>query len=255
MGNYKSRPVTSCSETWKNRVSENYALVRRRINEDLCHLKDVKTFPKKCEESCCSNQRLLVVRHSQSKFEEFKTACIQCCPESLARSVNEDFVNCRLDSDHFTPLHYVIINSSASKDSQISSIKLLISYGAKTNSLVTRNLFSPLHLAVFKCDSTIVSLLLDACIGPGSLDLTSSELLTPLHLACLHGSEDIVSILLEKGAYPNYLDAVKFSPMHIAIYAQNDQHKTVAIVKKLVDFGAKFCYLDARLFGFLLKLN
>ena len=245
MGNYKSRPSTSCSETWKNGISENYAVVRRRLNEDLCHLKDPKLC-KRCEESCCSHQRTIMSRDSVT-FENFRTACINCDPEGIqnALKMNEEIVTFRLDCDHFTGLHYAVINSSASKDSQLLSIKLLISHGAKCSYVVTRNLFSPLHLAVFKADPNIVSLMTTLITSNHELNFAGNESLTSLHLACLHGTEEIVSILLEAGAKPDLVDAVKFSPMHVAIYALNDQAKTTCIVKKLSEHGAPFCYLNS----------
>ncbi|KAK6041895.1 hypothetical protein COOONC_20601, partial [Cooperia oncophora] len=33
MGNYKSRPPTSCSDELKKKISEGYAVVRSRLNE------------------------------------------------------------------------------------------------------------------------------------------------------------------------------------------------------------------------------
>ena len=243
MGNYKSRPSTSCSETWKNGISENYAVVRRRLNEDLCHLKDQKVA-KRCEESCCSHQRAIISR-DPLKFEGFRDACANCDPEGIKSCVNEEIINFRLDSDHFTGMHYAVINNSATKENQLLSIKLLISYGAKCSNLVTRNLFSPLHLAVFKSDPQMVSLIAHLCASDSVLNFAGNESLTSLHLACLHGSEEVVSILLREGAKPDLVDAVKFSPMHVAIYALNDQSKTTAIVKKLAEHGAPFCYLNS----------
>ncbi len=153
-------------------------------------------------------------------------------------------MNARLDSDHFTPLHYAVICNSATKDNQLESIRLLTSHGAKISHLVTRNLFSALHLAVFKSDPQIVSLIVSLASNKADLNFAGCEALTALHLACLHGSEEIVSILLEGGCQPYVVDGVRFSPMHVAIYALNDQNKSTTIVKTLVKHGAPFCYLN-----------
>ena len=35
MGNYKSRPPTSCAEELKKKISESYAVLRSRMMDDL----------------------------------------------------------------------------------------------------------------------------------------------------------------------------------------------------------------------------
>jgi len=131
--------------------------------------------------------------------------------------------------------------SSVTKENN-DVISFLIQHGANPF-LLTRNGFSPLHLAAcvvslflflflffpFHCPSPFISkqniskkkgnpknlieLLKSSNISP---DVKGYLHLSPLHVAAAFGHEKIVKVLLEHGANPNVIDKNTFAPLHLA---------------------------------------
>ncbi len=62
----------------------------------------------------------------------------------------------------------------------------------------------------------------------------------PLHVACMNGRYHIVNLLLEKGADPNLMCFNKTALLY-AIKGRKNETTQLAIIKKLIEYGANPC--------------
>ncbi|KAJ8300109.1 hypothetical protein KUTeg_021628 [Tegillarca granosa] len=197
MGNYKSRPSVSCADELKKKISESYSIFRSKAYEDL--------------------------RPKDSDWSELQLACGRGDYTKVSELINEDNLNEKTDTG-LSLLHIASINGGSRL-----LIELLLKKNVKSSAL-SKNLFSALHLAIYKGDIECVQCLLAAGVDVSQIGYTE---LSPLHIAAACGHVEITNILLENGAKVDAQDAVKFTPLHIAC---NFGHEKV--VESLISHGA-----------------
>uniref|UniRef100_A0A915EIG8 Protein kinase domain-containing protein n=1 Tax=Ditylenchus dipsaci TaxID=166011 RepID=A0A915EIG8_9BILA len=214
MGQYKSRPPLSCADELKKRISEGYAIVRSKLNDDIKPRFDSRS--------------LLHINCFQGSLEELR--------EQLA------LVNCiddKVTSKELSLLHLIVIGVC---EQQSEKILLLIGKCADAEARrryllqQTRNGFTALHLAVYKGEKNAVETLLQAganCNHPTVAASNSSNVPPPLHLAAMSGNAEIVRCLVQHGANLHTPDFVQFSALHCAAYFGNEQ-----VVRELIAVGA-----------------
>ncbi|KAL6727940.1 hypothetical protein Aduo_009772 [Ancylostoma duodenale] len=208
MGNYKSRPPTSCSDELKKKISEGYAVVRSRLNDDI--------------------------KARNSAWTPLQIAAFDGAVDDFIRLLTPESVECRTPQ-HLSLLHVICAGQS---DAQVRKITFLLEDACggdatKKNSLLSHlsnNGFSAMHIAVYKGDLSLVKCLLeegaDPCLG-------GKHQLPPLHLAAMIGSPSIVQALVTEGASLAANDFVLFTALHCATYFANEQ-----VVRCLLSCGA-----------------
>ncbi|KAB7505729.1 Serine/threonine-protein kinase TNNI3K [Armadillidium nasatum] len=243
MGNYRSRPQRSCSEELLRKIFESYFLLEEKLKNDLFMNNNIDMYSiqkaigsEMLNERSINGQTLLhfccntfITDKNLQRPEE----CLIKVEDSSSDTVTEapcilqlykkEKTNCEKDS-------YILKRKSnrkshccSNKDaSQIREEKdlaqLLLCKGADP-AIISKNGFSPLHLACYKGDIELVSLFLDHC---SHLDHTGAGSVTALHLACLAGHLEVTQILAQRGANIEARDAVSFSPLHIACLFGNE---------------------------------
>ncbi|XP_067661812.1 serine/threonine-protein kinase TNNI3K-like [Haliotis asinina] len=197
MGNYKSRPTISCSDELKKKISESYALFRSKAIEDL--------------------------RPKETEWSEIQVACSHGDTHQVKELLTDEAVHDKTDTG-LTLLHICCL-SGAGRD----LIKLLLDRGSDISKL-SKNQFSPLHLASYKGDVDLVECLAEA--GTDVNQFGNSDV-TALHIAAMCGHHEIARVLFEHGATVDVEDAVRFSPLHVASYFGHEK-----MVELLISQGA-----------------
>ncbi|XP_041506324.1 serine/threonine-protein kinase TNNI3K isoform X2 [Microtus oregoni] len=207
MGNYKSRPTQTCSDEWKKKVSESYAIIIERLEGDL-----------------------------QIKENEFKELRHIFGSDEAFREVS---LNYRTESG-LSLLHLCCVCGGNK-----SHIRALMLKGLRPSRL-TRNGFPALHLAVYKDNPELITSLLHSGadvqqVGYGGLtalhiaaiaghpeaaevllehganvNVQDAVFFTPLHISAYYGHEQVTSVLLKFGADVNVSGEVGDRPLHLA---------------------------------------
>ncbi|XP_050728348.1 serine/threonine-protein kinase TNNI3K-like isoform X2 [Eriocheir sinensis] len=245
MGNYKSRPRSTCSQELYKNILQNYARIEEKIHEDLdIELDDLTEIQQVCSNGTVDQlASLLNPETVGERLDNGLTLLHLCCMAAvtvktdsvkdmegseaegtsvlqLMRSSREKSVHDDSNCDH--------INEQSNMHAQYSKhtrnrevkeqIRLLLKRGADP-AIISKNGFSPLHIASYKGDVEIVRLFLENC---SHLDHTGAGSLTALHLACLSGQLEVTQALAQRGANIEARDAVSFSPLHIACLYGNE---------------------------------
>uniref|UniRef100_A0AC35TH32 Protein kinase domain-containing protein n=1 Tax=Rhabditophanes sp. KR3021 TaxID=114890 RepID=A0AC35TH32_9BILA len=210
MGNYKSRPHLSCTDELKKRISESYAIVRSKLNED-------------------SKARICL-------WNPLQIACYQ----GTLKEVEDLLVDLKglediCPSRELSLLHICAIGSSPVQNDKI---QLIFSKAESEDSLIrhllskkTKNGFSALHLAIKSGDIGVIRKLLKCGFNVNEIN----ENVPPaLHLAAIFGSVDIVELLITNGANIHFAaDFVQFTPLLCATFFNDEK-----VVKTLLKYGA-----------------
>ncbi|CAI5776934.1 serine/threonine-protein kinase TNNI3K isoform X1 [Podarcis lilfordi] len=225
MGNYKSRPTQTCTDEWKKKVSESYAIIIERLEDDL--LIKEKEFAE--------------LKHVFSSDEAFS-------------KVN---LNYRTENG-LSLLHLCCIC-----DGNKSHIRTLMLKGLRPSRL-TRNGFTALHLAAYKDNAELLTALLHSGadiqqVGYGALtalhiatiaghheavdillqhgayvNVQDAVFFSPLHIAAHYGHEQVTRLLLKFGADVNVSGEVGDRPLHLA-----SAKGFLNIAKLLLEEGSK----------------
>ncbi|XP_062920890.1 serine/threonine-protein kinase TNNI3K isoform X1 [Mobula hypostoma] len=207
MGNYKSRPNQTCTDEWKKKVSESYAVAIEKLQDD-----------QRIKES-----ELVELKHVFSSDEAFG-------------KVN---MNYRTENG-LSLLHLCCIC-----DGNKAHVRTLMLKGLRPSRL-TRNGFTALHLAAYKASSDLVTALLHGGadiqqVGYGALtalhiatiaghsetvdillqhgafvNVQDAVFFTPLHIAAYFGHEQVTRLLLRFGADASVSGEVGDRPLHLA---------------------------------------
>uniref|UniRef100_UPI00398E6BC4 serine/threonine-protein kinase TNNI3K isoform X2 n=1 Tax=Pristiophorus japonicus TaxID=55135 RepID=UPI00398E6BC4 len=207
MGNYKSRPNQTCTDEWKKKVSESYAVVIEKLEDDLC-IKD---------------SELLELKHVFSSDEAFS----------------------KVNMNYRTKNGLSLLHLCCICDGNKAHIRTLMLKGLRPSRL-TRNGFTALHLAAFKANAEVVTALLHGGadiqqVGYGALtalhiatiaahdeivdillqhgafvNVQDAVFFTPLHIAAYFGHEQVTKLLLKFGADTNISGEVGDRPLHLA---------------------------------------
>ncbi|XP_064617011.1 serine/threonine-protein kinase TNNI3K-like [Liolophura sinensis] len=199
MGNYKSRPTSTCADELKKKISESYALFRSKAIEDL--------------------------RPRETDWSELQLACSHGDIHRARELITTETSNERTESG-LSLIHICVIAGGSTASDLVS---LLLQNGAKPNWL-SKNQFSPLHLAAYKGDVDVVSALTE---GHADLNQAGNSGVTSLHIAAMCGHQEVAKLLLSKGAQIDAPDAVRFSPLHLACYFGHEK-----TVEELINNGA-----------------
>ncbi|XP_067845881.1 serine/threonine-protein kinase TNNI3K isoform X2 [Heptranchias perlo] len=207
MGNYKSRPNQTCTDEWKKKVSESYAVVMEKLEDDLC----------------IKESELLELKHVFSSDEAFS----------------------KVNMNYRTKSGLSLLHLCCICEGNKAHVRTLMLKGLRPSRL-TRNGFTALHLAAFKANAELITSLLHGGadiqqVGYGALmalhiaaiaghDETVEILLqhgayvnvqdavffTPLHIAAYFGHEQVIRLLLKFGADINVSGEVGDRPLHLA---------------------------------------
>lgn len=121
MGNYKSRPTQTCSDEWKKKVSESYAIIIERLEDDL-----------------------------QIKENEF---------QELRHIFGSDEAFSEVSLNYRTERGLSLLHLCCACGGNKSHIRALMLKGLRPSRL-TRNGFPALHLAVYKDSLELITSLL-----------------------------------------------------------------------------------------------
>ncbi|MFH4975983.1 hypothetical protein AB6A40_002692 [Gnathostoma spinigerum] len=207
MGNYKSRPAACCADELKKKISEGYAVVRSRLNDD--------------------------VKPRFDTWTAFQTACYQGSLDNLKELIGPNFSDETDDERRLTPLHIICAGHSEQQGEKVAFLIERIDDESRKRSVldaVTKNGFSALHMAVYRAELTVIQQLLNAGVDP---NLCGHNELPPLHLAAMCGNVTVAETLVTKGALIQALDFVRFTALHCATYFGNEK-----IVRLLLRVGA-----------------
>ncbi|KJH46496.1 ankyrin repeat protein [Dictyocaulus viviparus] len=191
----------------KKKISEGYAVVRSRLNDDI--------------------------KARNSDWTSLQIAAFDGFVDEFVRLMSPEFVDCRTPQQ-LSLLHIICAGQS---DSQVKKVACVLDSCegdvSKRSSLLSHlssNGFSALHIAVYKGDLLLVKTLLeegaDPCLG-------GRHQLPPLHLAAMTGSAPIAQALVTSGASLVANDFVLFTALHCATYFANEQ-----VVRCLLSCGA-----------------
>ncbi|EDL82543.1 cardiac ankyrin repeat kinase [Rattus norvegicus] len=225
MGNYKSRPTQTCSDEWKKKVSESYAIIIERLEDNL-----------------------------QIKENEF---------QELRHIFGSDEAFSEVSLNYRTERGLSLLHLCCVCGGNKSHIRALMLKGLRPSRL-TRNGFPALHLAVYKDSPELITSLLHSGadvqqVGYGGLtalhiaaiagypeaaevllqhganvNVQDAVFFTPLHIAAYYGHEQVTSVLLKFGADVNVSGEVGDRPLHLA-----SAKGFYNIVKLLVEEGSK----------------
>ncbi|CAA9991427.1 Protein kinase domain-containing protein [Caenorhabditis elegans] len=192
MGNYKSRPLTSCSDELKKKISEGYSVVRSRLSDDVRSRSNLGWVD-------------VQIAAFEKSLEDFKQ---HMCPE-----------NAELKSTQLLSLFHIIC--AGHSDSQPEKLQFLIDNLPKESSITlissqSANGFTPLHIAIYRGDVAILKALIATKLV--DLDQSGRHLLPALHLAAMIGDSEMLTILLNSGANIHVTDFVHFTALHCATY-------------------------------------
>ncbi|NXP93955.1 TNI3K kinase, partial [Passerina amoena] len=207
MGNYKSRPTQTCTDEWKKKVSESYATVTERLQDDL-QIKE---------------KELAELKHVFSSDEAF----------------------CKVNLNYRTESGLSLLHLCCVCGGNKSHIRTLMLKGLRPSRL-TRNGFTALHLAAYKDNAELLTALLHGGadiqqVGYGALtalhvatiaghhkavdillqhgayvNVQDAVFFTPLHIAAYYGHEQVTHLLLKFGADVNASGEVGDRPLHLA---------------------------------------
>ncbi|KAM3724268.1 Serine/threonine-protein kinase TNNI3K [Dirofilaria immitis] len=224
MGNYKSRPPSSCADELKKKISEGYAVVRSRLNDDIkprfdtwnmlqniCfqgisktleeQLKDLKNLDERTEDHQLSLLHLICAGHSEHQADKIAILFEACGDDTKKESLLK-----HLSKNGFSALHFAVYKN------EMETIEKLLAAGADVG-FAGRNKLPPLHLAVMCGNIEMVEKLIDR---GASLQIADFVNFTPLHCATYFAHEKIVRLLIKRGADPNACGGVRDRPLHLA---------------------------------------
>uniref|UniRef100_A0A8C4TUR6 Serine/threonine-protein kinase TNNI3K n=1 Tax=Falco tinnunculus TaxID=100819 RepID=A0A8C4TUR6_FALTI len=225
MGNYKSRPTQTCTDEWKKKVSESYAIIIERLEDDL-QIKE---------------KELAELKHVFSSDEAF----------------------CKVNLNYRTENGLSLLHLCCICGGNKSHIRTLMLKGLRPSRL-TRNGFTALHLAAYKDNAELLTALLHGGadiqqVGYGALtalhiatiaghhkavdillqhgayvNVQDAIFFTPLHIAAYYGHEQVTHLLLKFGADVNASGEVGDRPLHLA-----SAKGFLNITKLLMEEGSK----------------
>ncbi|VDP24190.1 unnamed protein product, partial [Onchocerca flexuosa] len=174
----------------KKKISEGYAVVRSRLNDDIKPRFDAWNV---LQNACLS----------LSKQPEKVAILFEACNDDETKK--ESLLK-HLSKNGFSALHFAVY-----KD-EIETVEKLLAAGADVD-FAGRNKLPPLHLAVMCGNTEMVEKLIDR---GASLQIADFVNFTPLHCATYFAHEKIVRLLIKRGADSNACGGVQDRPLHLA---------------------------------------
>ncbi|CAK5007095.1 unnamed protein product [Meloidogyne enterolobii] len=221
MGNYKSRPQLSCADELKKRISEGYAIVRSKLNDDIKPKFDAHTtlyfncgtseeFSSQLDQlECVADEKIGV-----NELSLLHLICIGACEQSE---------KIRILVERFNNNNEITTNNSVNQ----KIIKRRKSFLEQR----TKNGYTPLHIAIYKGEKEAAITLLASGADPNGVQ--PSGVPPPLHLAAMTGNAELIEILVSHGADLKAYDFVRYTALHCAAYFGHEM-----AVKELIAAGA-----------------
>ncbi|NXK67813.1 TNI3K kinase, partial [Sylvietta virens] len=207
MGNYKSRPTQTCTDEWKKKVSESYATVTERLEDDLQikekELAELKHVFSSDEAFCKVNLNY----RTENGLSLLHLCCVCGGNKSHIRTLMlKGLRPSRLTRNGFTALHL-----AAYKDS-VELLTALLHGGADIQQ-VGFGALTALHVAAIAGHHQAVEVLLQ---HGAFVNVQDAVFFTPLHIAAHRGHQQVTHLLLKFGADVNASGEVGDRPLHLA---------------------------------------
>ncbi|XP_040041238.2 serine/threonine-protein kinase TNNI3K isoform X2 [Gasterosteus aculeatus] len=251
MGNYKSRPSQTCTDEWKKKVGESYAVIVEKLEDDL-QLKDDERVELKLAFSSDEAFQKVNLSYRTAKGLSLLHLCCVCggTKTNMRTLMLKGLRPSRLSRNGFTALHLAAYKDDAelltallhggSDVQQVGygaltalhvatlaghheAADILLQHGASVN-VQDAVFFTPLHIASYNCNEQLAKLLLKFGADVNASGEVGDQ---PLHLAAAKGFLSIIELLLEEGtkANVNAQDNEDHVPLHFC--ARFGHHETV----------------------------
>uniref|UniRef100_A0A8C4ENH1 Serine/threonine-protein kinase TNNI3K n=1 Tax=Dicentrarchus labrax TaxID=13489 RepID=A0A8C4ENH1_DICLA len=225
MGNYKSRPSQTCTDEWKKKVGESYAVIIEKLEDDL-QLKDSELVDLKLAFSSDEAFQKVNVSYRTEKGLSLLHLCCVCGGNKahIRTLMLKGLRPSRLSRNGFTALHL-----AAYKDNAELLTALL--HGGSDVQQVGYGALTALHVATLAGHHEAADILLQ---HGAFVNVQDAVFFTPLHIASYNGHEQVAKLLLKFGADVNASGEVGDRPLHLAA-----AKGFLCIIKLLMGEGSK----------------
>ncbi|XP_075895727.1 serine/threonine-protein kinase TNNI3K [Nelusetta ayraudi] len=225
MGNYKSRPSLTCTDEWKKKVGESYAVIIEKLEDDL-QLKDSELVDLNLAFSSDEAFQKVNVSYRTDKGLTLLHLCCVCGGNKghIRGLILKGLRPSRLSRNGFTALHL-----AAYKDNAELVTALL--HGGSDVQQLGGSALTALHVATLAGHHEATDILLQ---HGAFVNVQDAVFFTPLHIACYNGNEQLVKLLLKFNADVNASGEVGDRPLHLAA-----ARGFLGIVKLLTAEGSK----------------
>ncbi|XP_028918705.1 serine/threonine-protein kinase TNNI3K isoform X2 [Ornithorhynchus anatinus] len=225
MGNYKSRPTQTCTDEWKKKVGESYAIIIEKLEEDLQIQEKELTELTHVFSSDEAFSKVNLNYRTENGLSLLHLGCICGANKSHIRTLMlKGLRPSRLTRNGFTALHLAVYKDS------VELITALLHSGADVQQ-VGYGALTALHIATIAGHPEAVDVLLQ---HGAYVNVQDAVFFTPLHIAAYSGHEQVTRLLLNSGADVNVSGEVGDRPMHLA-----SAKGFLNIVKLLLEEGSK----------------
>ncbi|KAM9761522.1 serine/threonine-protein kinase TNNI3K [Menidia menidia] len=207
MGNYKSRPSQTCTDEWKKKVGESYAVIMEKLEDDFqlpeSQLGDLKLAFSSDE----AFQKVNVSYRTEKGLSLLHLCCVCGGNKAHMRALMlKGLRPSRLTRNGFTALHL-----AAYKDDAELVTALL--HGGADLQQVGYGALTALHVATLAGHAEAADVLLQ---HGASVNEQDAVFFTPLHIASYSGHQQLLRLLLKFGADVNVSGEVGDRPLHLA---------------------------------------
>uniref|UniRef100_G3PEC0 Serine/threonine-protein kinase TNNI3K n=1 Tax=Gasterosteus aculeatus aculeatus TaxID=481459 RepID=G3PEC0_GASAC len=225
MGNYKSRPSQTCTDEWKKKVGESYAVIVEKLEDDL-QLKDDERVELKLAFSSDEAFQKVNLSYRTAKGLSLLHLCCVCggTKTNMRTLMLKGLRPSRLSRNGFTALHL-----AAYKDDAELLTALL--HGGSDVQQVGYGALTALHVATLAGHHEAADILLQ---HGASVNVQDAVFFTPLHIASYNCNEQLAKLLLKFGADVNASGEVGDQPLHLAA-----AKGFLSIIKLLLEEGTK----------------
>ncbi|KAM6938786.1 serine/threonine-protein kinase TNNI3K [Lycodopsis pacificus] len=225
MGNYKSRPSQTCTDEWKKKVGESYAVIVEKLEDDL-QLKENEIVELKLAFSSDEAFQKVNLSYRTEKGLSLLHLCCVCGGNKthIRTLMLKGLRPSRLSRNGFTALHL-----AAYKDNAELLTTLL--HGGSDVQQVGYGALTALHVATLAGHHEAADILLQ---HGANVNVQDAVFFTPLHIASYNSHEQVAKLLLKFGADVNASGEVGDQPLHLAA-----AKGFLSIIKLLMGEGTK----------------
>uniref|UniRef100_A0A8C6UKZ6 TNNI3 interacting kinase n=1 Tax=Neogobius melanostomus TaxID=47308 RepID=A0A8C6UKZ6_9GOBI len=207
MGNYKSRPSQTCTDEWKKKVCESYAVIIERLEDDF-HLQETQIADLNLAFSSDDAFQKVNLNYRTDKGLSLLHLCCVCGGNTghIRTLILKGLRPSRLSRNGFTALHL-----AAYKDNGELVTELL--HGGADVQQVGYGALTALHVATLAGHHEAADILLQ---HGAFVNVQDAVFFSPLHIASYNGHEQVAKLLLKYGADVNASGEVGDRPLHLA---------------------------------------
>ncbi|XP_039183138.1 serine/threonine-protein kinase TNNI3K isoform X1 [Crotalus tigris] len=207
MGNYKSRPTQTCTDEWKKKISEAYAIIIERLEDDLLIKEKELTELRHVFSSDEAFSKVNLNYRTENGLSLLHLCCICSGHKTHIRTLMlKGLRPSRLTRNGFTALHFAAYKDNA------ELLTALLHSGADVQQ-VGYGALTALHIATIAGHHEAVDILLQ---HGAYVNVQDAVFFTPLHIAAYYGHEQVTRLLLKCGADVNVSGEVGDRPLHLA---------------------------------------